>query len=82
MPSQVNEASTLLMVQFAISLMHELIIEKTSTFSLATIFVAIMLATSIWASISKKDYVHTIVAIICLSLVTTFIILTTYNLYT
>ena len=72
----------LLMVQFAISLMHEIIIETTSIFSLATIFIVIMLGMITWASISRKDYVHTIVAIVCLSLVTTFIFLTTYVLYT
>ena len=73
---------SLLMIQFAISLSHELIIERTSIFSFATLFIAIMLGMSTWAIMSKKDYVHTIVSIVCLSLVTTFIILTTYILYT
>ena len=73
---------SLLMVQFAISLSHELIIEKTSIFSLATIFIIILLGMSTWAIMSKKDYVHSIAAIVCLCLVTAFIVLTTFNLFT
>jgi len=72
----------LLMLMFSVSLLHELIIEITSVFSLATLFIAIMLCMVTWANFSKKYYVQILAASVCLSLVSTFIFLTTYVLYT
>ena len=72
----------LLILSFSISFLHELIIEKTPLLSLATLFLAIMLGMVTWARFSKKDFVHIISALVCLSLVSIFIFLTIYVLYT
>ena len=71
----------LLMLSFSISLSHELIIEKTPLISLATLFLAILLGMVTWAIFSKKESIHIILALVCLSLVLIFIFLTTYVLY-